>query len=39
MRVGQGFDVHALVTGRKLVLGGVTRGLLRHMTVPVLMSH
>jgi len=24
MRVGQGFDVHALVTGRKLVLGGVT---------------
>ena len=24
MRVGQGFDVHALVTGRKLVIGGVT---------------
>jgi len=24
MRVGQGFDVHALVAGRKLVLGGVT---------------
>jgi nucleotide-binding universal stress UspA family protein len=24
---------------RELVLGGVTRGLLRHMTVPVLMSH
>ena len=24
MRVGQGFDVHALVPGRKLVLGGVT---------------
>ena len=24
MRVGQGFDVHALVTGRKLVVGGVT---------------
>src|SRR5512134_2231859 len=23
MRVGQGFDVHALVPGRKLVLGGV----------------
>ena len=23
MRVGQGFDVHALVQGRKLVLGGV----------------
>jgi len=24
VRVGQGFDVHALVKGRKLVLGGVT---------------
>jgi 2-C-methyl-D-erythritol 2,4-cyclodiphosphate synthase len=24
MRIGQGFDVHALVEGRKLVLGGVT---------------
>ena len=24
---------------RELVLGGVTRHLLRHMTVPVLMSH
>jgi 2-C-methyl-D-erythritol 2,4-cyclodiphosphate synthase len=24
MRVGQGFDVHALVAGRKLVIGGVT---------------
>ena len=24
MRVGQGFDVHALVSGRKLVIGGVT---------------
>jgi 2-C-methyl-D-erythritol 2,4-cyclodiphosphate synthase len=23
MRVGQGFDVHALVSGRKLILGGV----------------
>ncbi len=23
MRIGQGFDVHALVTGRKLVIGGV----------------
>jgi len=23
MRIGQGFDVHALVAGRKLVLGGV----------------
>ena len=24
MRIGQGFDVHALVAGRKLVVGGVT---------------
>jgi len=24
MRIGQGFDVHALVPGRRLVLGGVT---------------
>ena len=24
MRIGQGFDVHALVAGRKLVIGGVT---------------
>ena len=24
MRVGQGFDVHALVPGRRLVIGGVT---------------
>ena len=24
MRIGQGFDVHALVPGRKLILGGVT---------------
>lgn len=24
MRVGQGYDVHALVPGRKLILGGVT---------------
>jgi len=24
MRIGQGFDAHALKTGRKLVLGGVT---------------
>ena len=24
MKVGQGFDVHALVAGRKLVIGGVT---------------
>jgi len=24
MRIGQGFDVHALVAGRRLVIGGVT---------------
>lgn len=24
MRIGQGYDVHALVAGRKLILGGVT---------------
>ena len=34
IRVGQGFDVHALVPGRKLLLGGVEiafeRGLLGH---------
>ena len=33
-RIGQGFDVHALVPGRPLILGGVTipfeRGLLGH---------
>ena len=23
IRVGQGFDVHALVAGRKLIIGGV----------------
>ena len=34
MRVGQGFDVHALVSGRKLVVGGVDiphdKGLVGH---------
>ncbi len=41
MRVGQGFDVHALVTGRKLVLGGVEiahdKGLLGHSDADVLL--
>ena len=41
MRVGQGFDVHALVTGRKLVIGGVTipyaRGLAGHSDADVLL--
>lgn len=40
-RVGQGFDVHALVPGRKLILGGVTipyeLGLLGHSDADVLL--
>jgi len=41
MRIGQGFDVHALVTGRRLVLGGVEipfdRGLAGHSDADVLI--
>ncbi len=41
MRVGQGFDVHALVTGRKLVIGGVAipydKGLDGHSDADVLL--
>lgn len=41
MRVGQGFDVHALVSGRRLVIGGVTipfdRGLEGHSDADVLL--
>jgi 2-C-methyl-D-erythritol 2,4-cyclodiphosphate synthase len=41
MRVGQGFDVHPLVAGRKLVIGGVEiahdRGLLGHSDADVLL--
>jgi len=41
MRVGQGFDVHALVPGRKLVIGGVAipfdRGLEGHSDADVLL--
>lgn len=41
MRVGQGFDVHALVSGRKLVLGGVhiphPMGLAGHSDADVLL--
>jgi len=41
IRVGQGFDVHALVPGRPLVLGGVqishTQGLLGHSDADVLL--
>jgi 2-C-methyl-D-erythritol 2,4-cyclodiphosphate synthase len=41
MRIGTGFDVHALVAGRPLVLGGVTipfdRGLAGHSDADVLL--
>jgi 2-C-methyl-D-erythritol 2,4-cyclodiphosphate synthase len=41
MRIGQGFDVHALVAGRKLVIGGVEiahdKGLLGHSDADVLL--
>ena len=41
MRIGQGFDVHALAEGRKLVIGGVDipyhRGLLGHSDADVLL--
>lgn len=41
MRIGQGFDVHALVAGRKLILGGVQiahdTGLLGHSDADVLL--
>ena len=40
-RIGQGFDVHALVPGRKLIVGGVDipfeRGLLGHSDGDVLL--
>ena len=41
MRIGQGFDVHALVAGRRLVLGGVAipheKGLEGHSDADVLL--
>ncbi len=41
MRIGQGFDVHQLVEGRKLIIGGVeipyARGLLGHSDADVLL--
>ncbi|MBI3067683.1 MAG: 2-C-methyl-D-erythritol 2,4-cyclodiphosphate synthase [Betaproteobacteria bacterium] len=41
MRIGQGFDVHALVTGRRLVVGGVEipfeKGLAGHSDADVLL--
>ena len=40
-RIGHGFDVHQLVTGRKLIIGGVVidyeRGLLGHSDADVLL--
>lgn len=40
-RIGQGFDIHKLVTGRKLILGGVeiphTKGLLGHSDADALI--
>ena len=41
MRIGQGFDVHQLVEGRRLIIGGVEiphdRGLLGHSDADVLL--
>lgn len=41
MRIGQGFDVHQLVEGRRLILGGVeipyAKGLLGHSDADVLL--
>ncbi|WP_404872759.1 2-C-methyl-D-erythritol 2,4-cyclodiphosphate synthase [Ideonella sp. A 288] len=41
MRIGEGWDIHALVTGRPLVLGGVTiphsHGLLGHSDADALL--
>jgi 2-C-methyl-D-erythritol 2,4-cyclodiphosphate synthase len=41
MRVGQGFDIHALAEGRKLIIGGVEipfdRGLAGHSDADVLL--
>ncbi len=41
MRIGQGYDVHALVAGRKLVIGGVEiayhKGLAGHSDADVLL--
>jgi 2-C-methyl-D-erythritol 2,4-cyclodiphosphate synthase len=41
LRIGQGFDVHQLVEGRQLIIGGVTipheKGLLGHSDADVLL--
>jgi 2-C-methyl-D-erythritol 2,4-cyclodiphosphate synthase len=40
-RIGQGYDIHALVPGRKLILGGVQipyeKGLLGHSDADALL--
>ena len=42
MRIGHGYDVHILVSGRKLILGGVEipfeKGLLGHSDADVLLN-
>jgi 2-C-methyl-D-erythritol 2,4-cyclodiphosphate synthase len=41
IRIGQGFDVHAMVPGRKMIIGGVDiphdKGLLGHSDADVLL--
>ena len=41
LRIGEGWDIHALVEGRKLILGGVeiphTKGLLGHSDADALL--
>jgi 2-C-methyl-D-erythritol 2,4-cyclodiphosphate synthase len=37
MRIGQGFDVHALVEGRPLIIGGVTIPFERGPAIPTPM--
>ena len=41
LRIGQGFDVHQLVEGRPLIIGGITipheKGLLGHSDADVLL--
>ncbi|MDD0442926.1 2-C-methyl-D-erythritol 2,4-cyclodiphosphate synthase, partial [Shigella sonnei] len=41
MRIGQGYDVHQLIEGRKLILGGVEipfeKGLLGHSDADALL--
>ena len=41
IRIGQGFDVHQLVEGRELIIGGVTipyeKGLMGHSDADVLL--